>query len=76
MKKCENGCGDMIKIEKPATIFIDLEIMAYVSDYNRVKVAEEIVFCTKILRICPKCGYVETFNLTENQWNKEQESGL
>lgn len=71
--KCPNGCGELIDIEKPAEVFTDPNIYGYIPEWDMKNVAQECVFCYQILKICPKCGFVETYELTEVQWNRINE---
>jgi len=71
---CPNKCGELIKIEKPTEVFIDTEIYSFISSSDIPSVEDTIIFCQQIHIICPKCGYYEVEELTENEWNKMNES--
>jgi len=61
--KCLNGCGEMVHIEKPAMVMIDMEAIDYVPEEARTS----IVICKLIHHICPKCGFTVSQSLTSKE---------
>jgi len=74
--KCANGCGELVELGKPTEIMTDPELYGYIPTFDRDEAAEQCIFCTQILRICPKCGYAEIRELTEAEWNRAREGGV
>ena len=64
--QCLNGCGELVKLEKPAWVLIDLDVM----DYLPEDVKKKVTVCKLIHAICPKCGYNINQELNLEQWQK------
>lgn len=64
--KCPNKCNtELVEIQKPAWVLIDVDVM----DYLPEDVKQTVTVCTLIHRICPKCGFHMNQHLNQKEWS-------
>jgi len=66
--ECPNKCGELIELEKPALVPPTEDALSYLEMTKDVE--GDKCFYQIIRRICPKCGYHEGAELTEEQFVK------
>lgn len=71
-KQCPNKCGEMIELKKPGLIPPTEDALDVLQDSMNRGVEGDKCFYVAIDRVCPVCGYVETRELTEEQFTNSK----
>lgn len=70
-KECANGHGIMQSLKLPALVFVGADAAPYLNDlYDLCADEVEIPWARLIVRICLECGYFESIDLTQDEFEE------